>query len=819
MNTRDASISQCRRWTGLLLYALFCISCPAGIAAQQIAPQLPRGVTETQVLEQLRQSGMSRAEARQRLTRLGYDPALVDPYFDRLEGRTNQALSVSDQFVQALQAMGMLSSVPRVQLDSLAVPLDSAKTDTLVAVPDSTLQVFGRSIFSSRTTQFAPVAYGPVDPSYQLGPGDEIHLVLTGDVELAYPLEVTREGAIVIPDVGQMFVNGLTLEGLRNTLFDRLGRVYSGIRRSPNATTFFDVSLGRLRVNQVYVIGDVVRPGQLQLSAVSTVFHALQQAGGPSDIGSFRNVLVRRADGGEIDVDLYDYLLRGDASRDVRLQSGDRVFVPPAGTQVFVQGKVRRPAIYEMKEGEGLRDLLAFTGGFDADAYVQRIQIDRVLGLQERIPGVERVILDVNLQDLEDGTVIPLRNGDEVRVFTALLERRNRVSVSGSVVRPGLYEFRGGMTIWDLIRRADGLAEDAFLPVAHVLRPIPQTGTARMLRVSLLTDAQGRAMEDLPLADRDSVIVYQADSLATPAVVEVQGLVKEPGLYRFAEGMTVRDLVMAAGGFQEGAQSYEAEVVRLRQGIERNETIAESRTVALEGDLPARWVPDGADRVGQDGSESGGAFELAHGDRVFVRQMPGFVQPRTVVVNGQLLRPGPYGLELRNERLSSVIDRAGGPTNEAYIAGARLLRDSVLVGIDLIDALEARGGPDDIILQDGDIIIVPRFDPTVLVQGAVAFESRVLYREGMDLQGYLRASGGALSDADIDRASVLYPSGQRATVKKTLGFRRYPSVQPGSTIFIPRATEEQGIDWDSFFTRTLSITTTFITLLLAIERL
>jgi polysaccharide export outer membrane protein len=817
MNTRYASRMHGQQWTRPLVCALLFTFCAAGLTAQQIPAQLPRGVTEAQVLEQLRQSGLTRAEARQRLSRLGYNPALVDPYFDNLEGRTNQTISVTNQFVEALQAIGVLSAPGGFRLDSLALQADTIPADSLSVVPDSTLQVFGRSIFSSRTTQFAPVAYGPVDPSYQLGPGDEVHLILTGDVQLAYPLEVTREGAIVIPDVGQIFVNGMTLDGLRNTLFDRLGRVYSGVRRTPDATTRFDVSLGRLRVNQVYVIGDVVRPGQLQLSAVSTVFHALQQAGGPSDIGSFRRIVVRRARGGELEMDLYDYLLRGDASRDVRLESGDRIFVPPALTQVAVQGKVRRPAIYEMKEGEGLRDALAFAAGLEADAALQRIQIDRLLPLSERIPGMDRSWLDIDLADLDpSGPTIPLRDGDEIRVFAALAERRNRVIVTGSVFHPGLYQYRQGMTLWDLLDRAGGLSEEAFLPVAHVIRPVLETGGARLHRVDLRTKTAGQPRTDFPLLDRDSVVVYAADSLATPAFIVVQGLVKAPGAFGFAEGMTVQDAILAAGGFREGAESYEAEVMRLRQGVQRIDTLAHRFTVSLSNDLPARWVP-----VGElnGSSDQGTPFTLFEGDRIFIRQMPGFVEPRTVVVQGQVIHPGPYGIELRNERLSSVVMRAGGPTSEAYVAGGQLLRDSILVGIDLEEALANPGGREDVILRDGDIVVVPSYDPMVLVQGAVTFESRVVYQQGMGLEDYLEASGGAMNDADLDRISILYPSGQRATAKKTLGFRRYPSVEPGSTIFVPRAVEQQGFDWDGFLTRTLSITTTLVTVLLAFDRL
>ena len=420
------------------LFVLAVLTLPSEVSAQ--TQQLPAGMTEAQVIQRLQQSGLTREEVRSRLTQLGYDPALADPYFDRLEEQTDQLLSPENDFVRALQAMGLLTGgegggALQQALPALVDTLLPAEPPALEEQPDAALRVFGRSVFSSRTSQFQPMLMGPVDPGYRLGPGDELFLVLTGDVELAYSVEVTREGYVVIPDVGQVSVNGLTIEGLRSQLYDRLGRVYSGVRRGANATTLFDVSLGRLRMNQVFVIGDVVRPGAYQVSSVATVFNGLHLAGGPSDLGSFRNVIVRRGAAVAGEVDIYDYVIAGDASRDVRLDHGDIVFVPPVGVQVAIDGRVRRRAIYEVAEGEGLRDALRFAGGLEADAHLQRVQIDRVLPAAERTPGVDRVLLDVNLAELVDpeGEVIRLRDGDDVRVFATLAERRNRVVLTGSV--------------------------------------------------------------------------------------------------------------------------------------------------------------------------------------------------------------------------------------------------------------------------------------------------------------------------------------------------------------------------------------------------
>ena len=294
-----------------IIWALMALAGAQGVAAQQSAvPQIPVGVSETEILDRLRQSGMTRQQARTRLAQLGYDPGLADAYFDRLEGRGGAELPVGSDFVRALTDIGLLGGVTDGALDSIPglflgdslqfadslFPLDS--------LPPDSLRIFGRDVFRRLGSQFDPMVTGPVDAGYQIGPGDQILLFLTGDVEAAYNLQVAGEGYVIVPDVGQVFVSGLTMADLRNRLYQGLGGVYSGVRRDASATTFFDVSLGRLRSNQVFVIGDVERPGAYQVSAAATVFHALHRAGGPSDLGSFRTVLVRRGGAEVAQVDL-----------------------------------------------------------------------------------------------------------------------------------------------------------------------------------------------------------------------------------------------------------------------------------------------------------------------------------------------------------------------------------------------------------------------------------------------------------------------------------------------------------------------------------
>ena len=802
------------------MWGLLALAAAQGTAAQQrVVPQDLTGISEIEILDQLRESGMTRQEARTRLLRLGYDPGLAEAYFDRLEGQGGAELTVRSDFVRALTDIGLLTGATTGVLDTIPdrfLPDSLSRVDT---VPSDSLRVFGRDVFMRLGSRFDPVVTGPVDAGYRVGPGDQLLLFLTGDVEAAYNLQVVGEGYVIIPDVGQVFVSGLTMTDLRNRLYQGLGRVYSGVRRDASATTFFDVSLGRLRSNQVFVIGDVERPGAYQVSAAATVFHALHRAGGPSDIGSFRSILVRRGGAVAAQVDLYDYLFRGDASRDVRLDQGDIVFVPRAGSQVKVQGQVRRKAIYEITPPEGLQNALNFAGGLGADAHIQRVQIDRVLPPSERTPGVDRVFLDVDLTALAapGAEQVPMRDGDEVRVFATLTERRNRVTLTGSVFRPGLYEYRPGMTVWDLIRRADGLAENAFRPVAHIIRPVQETGAVRLLRVSLLTDPRGVHAEDVPLEDRDSVVVFGTDSLLVAEYVAVEGYVKNPGRYRLASGMTAEDLILAAGGFQEAANTSEVEIARLKTSVARGDTVAIRVNVQLGGAVPNPTSLTMSGSAGGGNLSPASAFVLRHEDRVFVRRLPGFVLPETVVASGEVLVAGPYAIQHRDERLSSLVSRAGGVTEEAYIAGARLLRDSVLVGIDLVEALNDPGGQDDVILKPGDELVVPVYDATVLVQGAVAFEVRVIYRQGRSLKDYLSEAGGTLPEADVGRISVLYASGERATMERTLLWRNYPDVEPGSTIYVPVGVGDSSTNWPAVITSSVSVVSALATLLLVVN--
>lgn len=802
---------------------------------RMIERELGPGATHGQLVEMLRQSGITRLEAHARLQALGYDPALIDPYFTMMErgGIPPQGLASAD-LVSAMRAMGVevdesapdtvvLGRVPAPDLPSVTGDEEEREEEGRDEPAEAAeLKVFGRALFESRHSQFQPPLTGPVGPDYRLGPGDHVVLVMTGDVELAYQLEVSREGLLFIPDVGQVPVNGLTLAELEDRLYSHLGRVYSGVRRGSDATTRFHVTLGRLRTSQVYVIGDVERPNSYRVSSISTLLDALYLAGGPSESGSFRRVEVRR--GGErIQVlDLYDYLLRGDGSGSIRLEQGDIVFVQPVGARVRIEGAVRRPAIYELKEGETLSDLIHFAGGLDASASVRRIQIDRIVPFTERRPGVERVLVDVDVAGLLSGHGPPveLHDGDVIRVFSVRGERRRRVTLEGEVRMPGVYEWTPGMTLWDVIERAQGLEETAYTPRAHVYRLDPEDGKRLLIRTPLLADSAGRALRDVVLEDRDSVVVYSRVRLRNPETVRIDGFVKEPGTYRLAEGMTLRDLILAAGGFVPGAYTLEAEVARRPEPLSRTSTTATILRIPLEGGQ-SKGHPSGDDGLPTWYPEED-EFTLRHGDQVFIRKAPGYEVPRTVTVTGEVMHPGTYVLATRQERLVTLLQRAGGLTPEAYAPGLQVYRGGRLLATDLPAALDAPEGRFDLVLQPGDSLHVPEYDPTVQVTGEVTFESRILFEPGKGLDYYISRAGGYTDLADEGRVTVTYQDGERATVERRfLFFKQRPALQPGSTIYVPRKPESErdGFDWGEFLSRTTAMASTLATLILAINQL
>lgn len=838
-----------RHLRSLLVAAFFLL--PGFLAAQmpttKPTPEQARALLQTRpdLVEQLRQrmmnSGMTPDQIRARLRAEGYPENLLDAY---MPGATGDASPPTSTVFRAVQDLGIADSTEfgagamfedaarpsRADTSILSRSVTYLRVDTLrgpardsvlrlIMNRDSGFVVFGLDIFRSSTTQFQPNLAGPVDENYRFGPGDRLVLILTGDVEASYSLDVTREGFIVVPQVGQLYVNNLTLGELNALLYTRLGRVYSGVRRDGNGTTRFSLNVARLRSNQVFVVGDVQHPGSYTVSSAGTALTALYAAGGPSINGSLRRIEVRRG-GRVVDaLDVYDYLVRGDATHDVRLQSGDIVFVPVHGPRARIVGEVIRPATYELKAGEGLPQLLEAAGGFTASAARRRVLVERIVPATERtVPGRDRTTIDVSSDILASGLgpAVPIQNGDVIRVFPITERVRNRIVVTGNVNTPGPQGLGAGMKLSDALRGAGGVKADTYLNEVLVTR-LTNDSTRVQLRARL-ADTTGAVVDDIPLQEDDRIQVFSVTSFRPVRYVALAGHVNKPGRFLYREGMTIRDLILLGGGVKEGASLREAEVARLPADRSAGQTAITIRVPLDSTYLFERAA--GHAYVGPPGvpAQASGAldFVLAPYDNVLILRQASFEYQRTVTVNGEVKYPGAYALKSKGEHLRDVIARAGGLTDEAQadaivfvrkgpasytIANTRdgdvsstLVQDSVTrvratngrIGLDLAAALRDPGSRDNIVLEDGDEITILRYNPVVRVQGAVNAPANVTFAPGRDLYYYIRAAGGGSRVADERRAYVTQPSGKLESVRRRTFFPDdVPKPQAGAVVTVP----------------------------------
>jgi protein involved in polysaccharide export with SLBB domain len=807
---------------------------------------LGRPISAQEALRLLQQSGLTSDQVRDLLAGKGYERSAADPYLAVLEGVTEQ-IPGSATPVPLLEALTGTDLTTSLASDSLPTDLLLALqglSAQQVAVEEEGPPIFGRDIFRQATTQFQPRTGGPVPADYRVGPDDEIILVLTGDVELAYRLMVAREGWVAIPDVGRVDVSGLTMSGLRERFTRRLAGVYSGFTGDADATTFLDLSLGTLRTNLVYVIGEVERPGAYEISSFASVFAALYPAGGPNRTGSFRDIRINRGRETHATVDLYDYLLDGRGEAAPRLQQGDVVFVPVARRRVQLDGAIVRPGIYELVEGDDLADVLEFAGGLTSSAAAARVQIERVLPPEQQESGLNRVLLDVPISGPDAQRDLSLTHGDRITIFAVLEDLRNSVRVTGGVWRPGAYGVEAGLRLWDILERAGGLLPDAYEGRVQIQR-LQDDYTRRMLQVSLERDASGIPIANPIIEPLDQIYVFARRNLREQRAVSIGGWVRSPGVYPYIEGMTVRDLVLRAGGLRTGAFLGSADIARVSIGQARSDTLTRTFTVALDSSL----VFDAGSQENQGAAPGSSDFPLNNLDAVYVRKAPGFEPQRRVMVMGEVVFPGPYSLLSRTERITDLIARVGGMTAEAYAEALQLWRteappdDPILtgaeiagqafgdtalvgvvrdrrsdpagddsaetgeqarsadrgmsasrtrVGVDYVEALRDPESSHNVLVEPGDSVFVPRFIPTVDVGGAVQAPTKVLFKDGEGGDYYIERAGGYLQKADKGRARVQLANGEILTRGgKFLFFGgNLPKPDPGSIITVPMKEEK-----------------------------
>lgn len=805
-----------------LILALAALLLPVGrLAAQSaIPPELQALLAQPGAADliraKLQQSGLTPDQIRTRLQASGYSGSLLDSYLSA--ATPGSASSVSIDEVKAMAALGLTPPTAA----TAATSGDTAHPVVPVEPPSG---VFGVDVFRRSTTQFQPMVSGPVPPDYRLGPGDQLVLILTGEVETTQQLSVTREGFVLIPQVGQVFLSNLTLEQAKNVLYDRLGRVYSGVRRGAGARTQFELSVANVRAVQVYVIGEVTTPGAYQLSALATTTGALYTAGGVTEHANLRKIVVRRAGKEVASFDLYDYLLRGDVSKDIRLENGDVVFVGVRERRVNVAGNVRRPAAYDVAPTETLADLVTNAGGLQADAALSHISISRIIPASQRVAGApDRMRLDVTPAS---GVVpaLPLEDADVVTIYGVADAERNEVEVAGSVYLPGKFGFEPGMKLSALVARAGGLLPGTYAGRAQIARLVAETQTRRMVGVVLPADSAAPWTSDVVLEDHDIITIFSRLTMRPERTVTIVGAVNEPKTVPYREGMTVRDLVLLANGLAPGASLDSAEVARLPVD-RRPGQLAQTIRFALD----STYIFD-HDTLGRPLLPPGGKFRasgapeipLQPWDNVLILAQPDFQYHETVVITGEVKFPGSYSLQRRDERLSDLITRAGGLTGRAYAEGVRFERATDAVGridIDLPDALRHPTSRSNLVLQNGDKVEVPVYEPSVRVQGAVNSPGSVLWQRGRSLGDYVSSAGGLANNADGSRASVRQANGEIQTRHGGFLFfgHREPTPGPGSVVTVPVEKEEIYHDRSGMFAAIASMIASTATIFIVLSR-
>ena len=654
-------------------------------------------------------------------------------------------------------------------------------------------QVFGRAIFRTQNLTFEPNVNLATPQDYRLGPGDEVIIDVWGANQTTLRETISPDGYIHIPDLGPILLNGMDIAHAMEYLKQKLAQIYAASAEN------IQISLGNARTIQVNVMGEVVQPGTYALSSFSTVFHALYRAGGVTTIGSLRNVMVSRNGKVIAHLDVYPFILKGKNADDIRLQEGDMVIVPPYDALVEIQGKVKRPMIYEMKSDESMETLLKYAGNFSADAYRNHVSVIRRSGKEYSVATVDR----------NDFTRFRVQDGDVVTVDSILNRYANRLEIKGAVYHPGVYEFSGKLnTVRQLVEKAEGIMADAFTTRAVLYRQ-RENLTSEVLPVNIEGILAGTS-PDIPLRKNDVLYIPSIHDLKDRGNIHIFGEVGNPGEYPYADNMTLEDLIITAGGLKEAASIVRVDIARRvkdTQSQQMTDTIGQNFSFGLK---------DGFVIDGKPG------FVLQPYDQVFVRRSPNYHEQQHVTVNGEVLYHGIYTLTDKNERISKLIAKAGGVTNYAYVRGAKLTRianeeerkrmqevikmmrkelgagaidslglkvDSTFtVGIDLEAALENPGSDADIVLREGDVIFIPEYVNTVKISGAVMMENTVSFKEGEDIRYYLSQAGGYGQNAKKSKKFIIYMNGQIAKVKRN----GKAQIEPGCEIVVPNKRRRVG---------------------------
>lgn len=674
-------------------------------------------------------------------------------------------------------------------------------------------KVFGRDIFNTKNLSFEPNMNIATPKNYVLGPGDAVYIDIYGATQKSVEATVSPDGNVLVEGYGLVSVSGLTVAQANARLRQNLGTRYSGSK--------IQLSLGQTRTISVNVMGEVNTPGTYTLSAFASVFHALYMAGGINDIGTLREIKVYRKGKLVSSVDVYDYILNGKLKGNVRLADNDVIVVGPYDCLVNLTGKVKRPMYYEMKKDESLGTLLAYGGSFAGDAYTKSVRVVRKTGREYSVYNVS----EFNFNSFK------VSDEDSVSVDSVLPRYNNMVELRGAVFRPGMYEIGKEITsVRTLLEFADGLREDAF--AAHaIIHRMRKDRTLEVIPVDVAGILDGK-VSDIPLQNEDVFFIPSRQEQRESQTITIHGEVYYPGVYQYAAEETIEDFILQAGGLKETASTVKVDVSRRiinQKATSSDSVIAQTFSFSLK---------DGFVLDGEPG------FKLKPYDEVYVRKSPGYFTQQNVTVEGEVMFAGTYTLGRRNTRLSDIISDAGGVNDRAYVKGARLERlmtheermrmESLLktirqqkdekdtlnveqldlgntyyVGIELDKALAHPGGEDDVVLREGDRIVVPQYTSTVKISGSVMYPNTVSYESGKKVSYYVNQAGGYGNKARKGHAFIIYMNGKVARVD------RGAKPAPGCEIVVPSKALREKMstgEWIGIGTGAASIATMIATI-------
>lgn len=750
--------------------------------AQFIQREMKAGTNQSQIVTKLVQRGVKVDQIRR--VKAQYEKQQRQTATDVTTGASNDKVARLRQSPNAT-----LTSREILSLDSIGTaPLSEmdralAVQDSLDIVQQNTKKVFGRDIFNNRALTFEPAMNIATPQNYLVGPGDQIIVDVYGASQRTVSETVSPDGTITIPGYGPIQLAGLSVSAAKEKLRSTLGSRYASSR--------INMTVGQTRSILINVMGEVKVPGTYTLSAFATVFHALYMAGGINDLGTLRNIKVFRGGHQISTVDIYDYILNGRMTGNVRLQDNDVIIVGPYDALVEIEGNVKRPMFYEMRKNESVSTLLKYAGGFSGNAYKKSVRLLRKTGRLKSVYNVEE--FDMSSFQVDDG--------DVVSVDSILDRYENMVEVKGAIFRPGLYQLGNEInSVRSLIQHAEGVTEDAFTN-RGVMHRLKEDRTLEVIPVDVKGILAGTS-PDIPLKNEDVLFIPTQSDLQQQRTLTIHGEVMYPGPYQYADNETLEDLILQAGGLTDAASTAKVDVSRRivdPKATTSSKVIAKTYSFSLKDGFVIDGTP---------------GFVLEPYDEVYVRRSPGYQAQRNITVSGEVLFEGEQTLSSKTQRLTDAIKAAGGVTPEAYVKGARLERrlndderarrsfllkqlqsqisgsdsvamnqldlgDTYTVGIYLDKALENPGSEYDVVLREGDNLIVPEYNGTVKISGNVMYPNTVVYHAGKNYKYYINQAGGYGNHAKKTKTWVIYQNGTMAQVGHGA------KIEPGCEIVVP----------------------------------